>query len=147
VKKFKYKLLSNAFNKKDIDIGTKIIRSKQLTISFITRKFEKYFAKKIGAKYAIMTNSGSSANLMALSALTNPLSKKIFKPGSEIIIPAVCWSTSLWPILQNNLKPVFVDVELDSFNIDLDKLKKKINKKTKAIVLVHVLGLSTNRKN
>ena len=146
MKKFRYKLLSNAFNKKDIDIGTKIIRSKQLTISFITRKFEKYFAKKIGAKYAIMTNSGSSANLMALSALTNPLSKKIFKPGSEIIIPAVCWSTSLWPILQNNLKPVFVDVELDSFNIDLDKLKKKINKKTKAIVLVHVLGLSTNMK-
>ena len=142
-KKFKYSLLSNAFNKKDIDVGIQVLKSKKITISKITTKFERYFAKKIGSKYALMTNSGSSANLLALSALTNPLNKNKIQTGSEVIIPAVCWSTSLWPILQNNLKPIFVDVEANTFNIDIDKIEKKITKKTKAIMLVHVLGTST----
>ena len=113
-------------------------------MSKITKKFESTFAKKMGTKYAIMTNSGSSANLLALSCLTNPLSKKRLSPNDEVIIPAVCWSTTLWPIIQNNLKPVFVDVDLNSFNIDTDKIIKKITKRTKAIMLVHVLGTSTN---
>ena len=141
-KKFKYNLLSNAFNKKDIDVGVRVLKSKKITISKITEKFEKYFAKKIGSKYALMTNSGSSANLLAVSALTNPLNKNKIKAGSEVIIPAVCWSTSLWPILQNNLKPIFVDIEASTFNIDINKIEKKITKKTKAIMLVHVLGTS-----
>lgn len=143
LKKFKYSLLSNAFNKKDIDVGVKVLQSKNITISKITEKFEKYFANKIGSKYALMTNSGSSANLLAFSALTNPLNKKKLKDGDEVIIPAVCWSTSLWPIIQNNLKPIFVDVEIDTFNIDIEKIEKKITKNTKAIMLVHVLGTST----
>jgi len=142
-KKFKYSLLSNAFNKKDIDVGINVLKSKKITISKITEKFEKYFAKKIGSKYALMTNSGSSANLLAVSALTNPLNKKKIHSGDEVIIPAVCWSTSLWPIIQNNLKPIFVDVEKNTFNIDISKIEKKITKKTKAIMLVHVLGTST----
>ena len=140
----KYNLLSNAFNKKDIDVGIKVLRSKKITISKITDKFEKYFAKKIGSKYALMTNSGSSANLLAISALTNPLNTNKTLAGSEVIIPAVCWSTSLWPILQNNLKPIFVDIESSTFNIDIDKIEEKITKKTKAIMLVHVLGTSTH---
>ena len=141
---YKYPLLSEAFSTKDINEGINVLRSKQITMSKITKKFELHFAKKMGAKYAIMTNSGSSANLLALSCLTNPLSKKKILPNSEVIIPAICWSTSLWPIIQNNLKPVFVDVELGTFNIDIDNLEKKITKKTKAIMLIHVLGTSTN---
>ena len=144
--KFKYNLLSNAFDKKDIDEGIKVLNSQQITIGKITKKFENFFAKKIGSKYALMTNSGSSANLMALSALTSPLSKKKIPIKGEVLLPAVCWSTSLWPIIQNNLKPIFVDVELDTFNIDLDQLEKKISKNTVAIMLVHVLGISTNMK-
>ena len=144
--KFKYNLLSNAFDKKDIDEGIKVLNSQQITIGKITKKFENFFAKKIGSKYALMTNSGSSANLMALSALTSPLSKKKIPTKGEVLLPAVCWSTSLWPIIQNNLKPIFVDVELDTFNIDLDQLEKKISKNTVAIMLVHVLGISTNMK-
>ena len=127
--KFKYNLLSNAFDKKDIDEGIKVLNSQQITIGKITKKFENFFAKKIGSKYALMTNSGSSANLMALSALTSPLSKKKIPTKGEVLLPAVCWSTSLWPIIQNNLKPIFVDVELDTFNIDLDQLEKKNIKK------------------
>ncbi len=146
-RKFKYNLLSNAFNKKDINEGIKVLKSKKVTISKITEKFEKYFAKKMGTKYALMTNSGSSANLLAVSALSNPLNKYKIPSNSEIIIPAICWSTSLWPIIQNNYKPVFVDVETDTFNIDINKIEKKITRKTKAIMLIHVLGTTTNMKN
>ncbi len=145
-KKFEYKLLSNAFNNSDIKSGINVLKSKKITISKITKKFEKFFAKKSGCKYALMTNSGSSANLLAIAALTNPLNSKKIPTNSEIIIPAVCWSTSLWPIVQNNLKPIFVDVDINTFNIDVEKIEKKITKKTKAIMLVHVLGTSTNMK-
>lgn len=141
---YKYPLLSEAFSTKDINEGINVLRSKHITMSKITKKFEKHFAKKMGAKYALMTNSGSSANLLALSCLTNPLSKKKISTNSEVIIPTICWSTSLWPIIQNNLKPVFADVELETFNIDINDLENKITKKTKAIMLIHVLGTSTN---
>jgi len=140
----KYPLLTNAFDHKDIKAGIKTIRSKMITISNNTRKFEKKFAKSIGANYAVMTNSGSSANLLAFSALSNPLNKLGLRKGDEILIPAVCWSTSLWPIIQNNFKPIFVDVNINNFNIDLKKLAKKITKKTKAIMCIHVLGTCTN---
>ena len=144
IKKFKYPLLSNAFSKSDISCGIKVLKSKRITMSKITKKFEKQFAKKIGCKYALMTNSGSSANLLAISSIVNPLFKKKLKARDEVIIPAVCWSTSLWPIVQNNLKPVFVDVELDTFNMSIESLKKKITSRTRAIMCVHVLGTSTN---
>ena len=120
----KYPLLSNAFNSSDIKVGISVLQSKKITMSEITKQFEKNFAKKIGSKYALMTNSGSSANLLAVSLLLNLLTKKRLKKGDEVIIPAVCWSTSLWPIVQNNLKPVFVDVEPHTMNIDIEDLKK-----------------------
>ena len=120
-----YPLLENAFSKEDLNCGIKVLKSKQITMSQKTINFEKTFARKNGSKYAVMTNSGSSANLLALSALINPLNKKKIKERSEVIIPAICWSTSLWPILQNNLKPVFVDVDINTFNISLADLKKK----------------------
>ena len=72
----KYPLLSNAFTNEDINKGIKVIKSKNITMSKITLKFEKKFARKMGVKYALMTNSGSSANLLAISALINPLNKK-----------------------------------------------------------------------
>ena len=144
IKKFKYPLLSNAFSKSDISCGIKVLKSKRITMSKITKNFERQFAKKIGCKYALMTNSGSSANLLAISSIVNPLFKKKLKAKDEVIIPAVCWSTSLWPIVQNNLKPVFVDVELDTFNMSIESLKKKITSRTRAIMCVHVLGTSTN---
>ena len=139
-----YPLLSDAFNKKDIQCGINVIKSKFITMSKVTRRFEKKFAKKVGSKFALMTNSGSSANLLAVSAIVNPMFKKQLKEGDEVLIPSVCWSTSLWPIIQNNLKPVFVDVEMNTFNISIDHLIKKITKKTTAIMCVHILGTSAN---
>ena len=138
-KKIYYPLLEDAFNKNDIEIGKKVIQSRQLTMSKITRSFEKKFAAYLGCKYAVMVNSGSSANL--LSIFVAKYSYK-FKSGDEIIIPSLCWSTSLWPIIQAGLKPVFVDVNLNDFNASLEEIYSKINKKTKAILLVHVLGTS-----
>ena len=140
----KYKLLDDAFSKSDIAKGVKVLKSKQITMSKETKIFEKNFAKKIGAKFALMVNSGSSANLIALFSSINPLQKNPLKKGDEVIIPAICWSTSLWPIIQAGLKPIFVDVDLDTLNISIKDLEKKITKKTKAIMCFHILGLSTD---
>ena len=96
-----------------------------------TRNFEIDFAKKIGAKYALMVNSGSSANLIATFAAGNPLRKKSFKRGDEILVPALCWSTSIWPLVQFGLKLKFVDIDLNTLNVNFDDLKKKLPKKQK----------------
>ena len=141
-----YQLSPNSFSNKDIIEGIKVLLSKRITMGKITKRFEKEFAKFIGSKYALMVNSGSSANLLATFAMVNPMKKNRLKSGDECLIPSLCWSTSLWPIIQAGLKPKFVDVDPETLNISLKDLEKKINKKTKAIVLVHVLGNSVNMK-
>ena len=144
--KFNFPLLNNGYSKKDLIEAAKTLISGRLTMGEKTRNFEKYFAKKIGAKYALMVNSGSSANLLAFFCLTNLLKKNRVKKGAECIIPAVCWSTTLWPIIQSGLKPVFVDVDINTFCIDYSSLIKKVSKKTKVIILVNVLGNSPEIK-
>ena len=143
-RKFVYPLLHDGFTHEDIAEGMKVLKSRQITMSKITDNFEKKFAKKIGAKYAVMVNSGSSANLLAAFASCNPLRKNTFKKGEEFLIPAICWSTSLWPFYQAGLKPVFVDADVNTLNINIKDLKRKITKKTKVIVIVHVLGNSSD---
>jgi CDP-6-deoxy-D-xylo-4-hexulose-3-dehydrase len=144
--KFKilYSLSPNSFSDDDIIKGIEVLLTKKITMSSITKKFEREFAKYIGSKYALMVNSGSSANLLAAFALINPLNNKKLKKGDECLIPSLCWSTSLWPIVQAGLIPKFVDIDPLTLNISIDDLKKKINKKTKAIMGVHILGNSTN---
>ncbi|MBC8251222.1 MAG: DegT/DnrJ/EryC1/StrS family aminotransferase [Candidatus Nitrosopelagicus sp.] len=103
--------------------------------------FEKMFAKYIGVKYALMVNSGSSANLLALSILSNPLLKnRRIKENDEIITPALTWSTTVFPIVNIHAKPVFLDVDPNTYNIDTKMIEKAITKKTKAILPVHLLG-------
>ena len=109
-----------------------------------TRNFENEFAKKINAKHALMVNSGSSANLLAVFAAGNPLKKNHLKRGDEVLAPVLCWSTSIWPLVQFGLKPVFVDVDMNTLNINVKELKRKITKKTKAIMLINVLGISSD---
>ena len=139
-----YPLSPNSFSKEDINKAAEVLKSKKITMGPITKKFEKEFAKFIGTKYALMVNSGSSANLLSTFALINPRKKKFLKYGDECLIPALCWSTSLWPIIQAGLKPKFVDVDPKTLNLSIPDLKRKINKKTKALMRVHVLGNSTN---
>jgi CDP-4-dehydro-6-deoxyglucose reductase, E1 len=141
---FKYPLLENGFNKIDINKGIKVLKSGFVTMGKHTTSFEKEFAKKMNVKFALMVNSGSSANLLATFAACNPLRKNRFKRGDEALIPVLCWSTSLWPLVQAGLKPIFVDADPKTLNVDADILISKITKKTKVIMLVNVLGLSTN---
>jgi len=143
-KKIIYPLIDDAFSSVDICKGIEVLLSGQLTMSEITREFEYEFAKYIGAKYALMVNSGSSANLLAAFALVNPRKKNFLKRGNEFLIPVLCWSTSLWPLVQAGLKPTFVDVDVNNFNMDMDKFKKKLTERIKAIMAVHVLGNSTH---
>ena len=142
--KYFYPLLENALSAEDLISGIKVIASGQLTMSKQTKEFEKNFAKKNGSKYALMVNSGSSANLLAAFASCNPMRKNRFKIGDEVLIPSVCWPTSLWPLVQAGLKPVFVDIDKDTLNVNSNVLIKKITKRTKVIMLVHVLGNSTD---
>ena len=139
---FFYPLVENPYSDADIKEAIKVLKSKQLTISSRTKNFEKYFTKKFNSKFSLMVNSGSSANLLALQCLINPYRKNRLKPGDEVIIPTLCWSTSLWPIIQSGLTPIFIDINQNTLNIDENEIKKKISKKTKAILLVHVLGNS-----
>ena len=137
---FKYPLLENAFSIQDIDSAIKVVKSKRLTMSKKTLEFEKNFSKFIKSKYCLMVNSGSSANLLAFFALTNPLKKNKLKLGDECLIPALCWSTSLWPIVQSGLVPKFIDVDLKTYSPNLEIIKKNITRKTRAIMLINVLG-------
>jgi CDP-6-deoxy-D-xylo-4-hexulose-3-dehydrase len=111
-----------------------------------TEKFEKEFSKAVKSKYSLMVNSGSSANLLAAFAACNPLRKNRFKIGDEALIPALCWSTSLWPLVQTGLIPKFIDANPDTLNVNADDVIKKITKKTKLIMLINVLGISTEIK-
>lgn len=138
-----YNLLDDAFSVDDIFVAIEVLLSKKITMGEITYKFESEFSKYLGTKYALMTNSGSSANLLAAFALTNPKKKNLLKRGDEFIIQSLCWSTSLWPLVQAGLKPKFIDVNLDSFNIDYKNFVNSISKKTKALMAVHVLGNSS----
>lgn len=108
------------------------------------RAFEKQYADYTHSQYSVMSNSGSSANLLSVAALANPCTRDHLKPGDEVIVPALSWSTTIWPIIQYNLIPVIVDCSLDNLNIDLDKLEKAIGPKTRAIMLVHVYGNPCN---
>ncbi len=142
--KYFYPLIDNPYRPKDINQAIKVLRSSKITSGPKTLEFQSKFSRKIKTNYSLLVNSGSSANLLAFQCLINPYRKKRLKKGDEILIPSLCWSTSLWPIIQSGLKPKFVDVEKETLNLDLNDLRKKISYRTKGIMLVHVLGNCTD---
>lgn len=112
-----------------------------LTTGRYAEKFEKAFAKKMEMKHAMLCNSGSSANLLAVTALTSTrLGKRALKQGDEVITAAAGFPTTVNPILQNRLVPVFVDIELGTYDSSVEKIEAAIGPKTKAIVMAHTLG-------
>ncbi len=112
-----------------------------LTAGRYTHKFENDLERFLGVKHATFVNSGSSANLLAISSLSSPkLKDRRLKAGDEVITTACCFPTTLAPIIQNNLVPVFVDVDLGNYNIQAEKIEQAISKKTKAIFIAHTLG-------
>ncbi len=118
-----------------------------LTTGRFAARFEQDFAHFMGIKYALLCNSGSSANLLALSCLTSPkLGSRQLKPGHEIITVAAGFPTTVNPIIQNQLVPVFLDIELDTCNIDVHCLAEAVGLKTRGIILAHTLGNPFNLK-
>ncbi|RAZ49864.1 lipopolysaccharide biosynthesis protein RfbH [Campylobacter hyointestinalis] len=112
-----------------------------LTYGEYSKKFEKEFAKMLGVKWAFLVNSGSSANLLAFFALTSPLLKdRQVKRGDEVITVAAGFPTTVAPIVQYGAVPVFVDMDLTYFNIDVSQLEKAFSPKTKAVMVAHTLG-------
>ena len=106
-----------------------------------TEKFERELSKIVGTRKAQMVNSGSSANLLALSALTSPqLENRRIRPGDEVITAATGFPTTVSPIIQNGLVPVYVDVEIPTYVPSVDSIEKAISSKTKVIMLAHTLG-------
>jgi CDP-6-deoxy-D-xylo-4-hexulose-3-dehydrase len=103
--------------------------------------FEKRFARWFGRRHASLTNSGSSANLLALSALTSPqLGERALRPGDEVITVAAGFPTTVNPIIQNRLVPVFVDVHVPTYNVDVTQLRAALSPKSKAVMIAHTLG-------
>ena len=112
-----------------------------LTTGRYAEQFEREFAARFGVRHALLVNSGSSANLVALSCLTSPkLADRRLKPGDEIITVAAGFPTTVNPIVQNNLVPVFVDVDLPTYNIDPSQLEPALSSRTRGIMIAHTLG-------
>ncbi|MFR3818957.1 MAG: DegT/DnrJ/EryC1/StrS family aminotransferase [Fusobacterium varium] len=132
-----YSLSDDTWSSEEIEAIQKVIKSNFFTMGEEVKKYEKSFAEKFGSKYAIMSNSGSSANLLLIAAL---IYSKRLKQGDEIIVPSVSWSTTFFPLMQYGLKIKFIDIDIDTLNIDISQLKKAITKNTKAIFTVNLLG-------
>jgi len=112
-----------------------------LTAGRFEQEFTKRCEKFLGIRHCLLTNSGSSANLLAVSALTSPvLRDRRLRPGDEVITAACAFPTTVNPIVQNRLVPVFLDVDMGTYNIQPERLAAAVSKKTKAIILAHTLG-------
>lgn len=112
-----------------------------LTTGRYAAQFERSFAEVFGCRYCLLVNSGSSANLVAISALTSPkLGKRRLQPGDEVITVAAGFPTTVNPILQNQLVPVFIDIEVPTYNVDVELLKPALSERTRAVILAHALG-------
>lgn len=115
-----------------------------VTMGARVREFESKFAEFVGSKHAIMVNSGSSANLLALAVLASPSVTGHLRPGDEVIVPAVSWSTTLAPILQHGCVPVLVDIDPATLNLRPEDLEEALSGRTRAIMPVHLLGNPVN---
>ena len=139
----KYKLTDLTWDHKEFNALKKCIEKNSFTMGKEVKSFEKNFAKKFNSKYAIMVNSGSSANLIAVYSLFF-LKKNNLNKGDEILVPAISWSTTFNPLINFGLKLKFVDIDPVTLNINENLIEKSISSKTKAIFCVNLLGLSSN---
>ena len=138
-----YPLSTNTWDNKELEAIQSVIKSDNYTMGDHVAQFEKNFGKFINRKYCLMVSSGSAANLISIASFfytKNPMLKK----GDEVLVPAVSWSTTYFPLQQFGLKLKFVDIDLNTLNYDLDALKSAITINTKMIVAVNLLGNPNN---
>lgn len=134
-----YVLASTTWGVEELDAIQKVIVSGRFTMGSEVLSFEQEFASYVGAKFAVMLNSGSSANLALLTSLRYR-NEPLVNPGDEIIVPAVSWSTTYYPVNQTGCILKFVDIDPDTLNLDVGKVEEAITEKTKAIFVVNLLG-------
>jgi len=134
-----YKLATSTWDNKEIEAIQKVIDSDIYSMSKCVELYEYEFASYFGSKYAVMTSSGSTANLIMTAALFFRKQNKL-KRGDEIIVPAVSWSTTYFPLQQYGLKVKFVDIDIETLNYDLAVLEEAVSDSTKAIMVVNLLG-------
>jgi CDP-6-deoxy-D-xylo-4-hexulose-3-dehydrase len=134
-----YSLASTTWDSQELKIATELLTSGKLTMGPEVAKFEKNFANYIGTKYAVMFNSGSSANLGMIAGIRYMRNSPL-KEGDHIVVPAVSWSTTYYPVNQSGFILDFVDVDYETLNIDIDKVNAAITSRTKAIFAVNLLG-------
>lgn len=138
---YKYPLATATWDEAEQEAMQEVIRSGMFTMGPRVAEFERQFAQYIGSRHCVMVNSGSSANLLMVAALFytgNPALR--LKRGDEVIVPAVSWSTTYYPLYQYGLKVKFVDIDLHTLNFDLTQLATAITPKTRAIFAVNLLG-------
>ena len=138
-----YKLASPTWGNEEVKAAHQLLLSGELTMGNEVKKFESEFAEYIGTKYAVMFNSGSSANLAIFAALKYA-KNSILSEGDHVIVPAVSWSTTFYPVNQLGFILDFADVDIRTLNIDIKQVEKKITSKTKAIFAVNLLGNPSN---
>jgi len=139
---FRIPLNESTLGPAEIAAAKAVLDGGQLTMAGRVRAFEAEFAAYLGASHAVMVNSGSSANLLALSVLANPLldGAKRIAPDGEVIVPALGWSTTVWPVIQVGAVPVFVDCDPQTLQVRVEDIAAAVTERTCGIVLVHVLG-------
>ncbi|MDC1262301.1 DegT/DnrJ/EryC1/StrS family aminotransferase [Polaribacter sp.] len=134
-----YKLASSTWDKKELDAIQSVIDKDMYTMGNSVREFENDFSNFMNTKYSVMVSSGSTANLLATAALFFTKDPKL-KRGDEVIVPAVSWSTTYFPLQQYGLKLKFVDIDLETLNYDLEALEGAVSNSTKMIMVVNLLG-------
>jgi len=138
--KTKIPLAAPSFSYEEVEDALDSMLTTWVTMGEKVNSFEEKFQEYVGSKNAIMVNSGSSANLLALSTITNPLFENKIEKGSSIITPAVTWATTVSPIVNVGCKPLFVDIDLDTLCINTDLLEESISENTSSIMPVHLMG-------
>jgi CDP-4-dehydro-6-deoxyglucose reductase, E1 len=134
-----YSLASSSWGPEELKAIQRVVDSGMFTMGENVKAFERDFAKYFGMKYGVMVNSGSSANLVAVASLFYKKDRPLQR-GDEVIVPAISWSTTYHPLQQYGLRLKFIDVELDTLNIDVSKIEAAIGPRTKMILAVSILG-------
>jgi CDP-6-deoxy-D-xylo-4-hexulose-3-dehydrase len=137
-----YDLASSSWGDEEIQALHRVIDSGQLTIGAHVRRFEEDFAARFGAKHALMVSSGSAANLVAVAALFHKKERPL-RRGDEVIVPSISWATTYYPLQQYGLRLRFVDVGLESLNMDVSRLEEALTPRTRMVVAVSILGNPT----
>src|SRR6266705_6128150 len=134
-----YELAASSWGREEIEAIQRIIKVGRFTMGEEVARFEEEFARYFGMRHGVMANSGSSANLIAVAALFYKGDRPLQR-GDEVIVPAISWATTYHPLQQYGLRLRFVDVELDTLNIDVSKLERALTPRTRMVVAVSILG-------